>query len=464
MDIINYSKIKKVENSLTQHEIRLASLEESKVKKYGVRRVLGATTPVLERLYDAVGKVANADNDLTKYNIVQNDFDNIFPWSHMRKCIIDATGRIVYEGEASYATTVGDWMIEVPSFYLKHTNDGTYLEYAVSEFPIAGYKQTKKFYIGRFLTAEVDGIHVSSPNTFPKVNLSRPGFRAKALEKGTGWQLEDMYANYILNVLYKIEFANLNSQAILGNGVTSVRYTEDDILQLAETGTNRAVLLNANANNYNIGETISMGTSRGNFAGFQYRIITAKNDLGNGTTEIIFDGEPINTLTTYKLYQAGQKTGKTLNLLSSSGSAVGANGRASISYRGIEDVFGNTWEWIDGAIINENIGYVCLDPSKYADTLTVDYKALSYENAKSNGYAGEMGYDSNYNFAEFTVDVTGGSTTKYCDYYYQAAGLRAPLVGGNFNGSAGAGLRCWSLGGSPGGAALDIGARLLKTP
>lgn len=443
---------------------RLTNLEEAKIKKYGVRRVLGATTPVLERLGDAVGKVANADTDLTKHNVVQNDFDKIFPWSHIRNCIITASGRIIYQGEAGYSEAIGDWMVEIPEFYWKRTNDGIHLEEWVSPYPVGGYTKSEKFYIARFKTSEQDDAHVSKPNSFPKVTLSRAGFRTKAMEKGAGWQLEDLLGNYILNLLYRVEFAHLNSQLILGSGVTSVRYAEDDLAQIAEDNTNRVVLFTANASNYNVGEAISIGTARGNMEGGQYRTILAINDLGNGTKELVFDGTPINVLSTYKVYMAGQVSGKTLGLLSSSGTAIGIDNRSSITYRGIEDIFGNVWEWVDGVLINDHRGYVCVDPGKYTDTVTADYKALSYENAKSNNYAGELGFDSNYPFAEFAVDVTGGSTTKYCDYYYQNTGLRAPCVGGYFACSVIAGLRYWTLGTSPGSATFGVGARLLKTP
>lgn len=436
-------------------------LMESRNKTYGVRRVLGATTPILERLDDAVGLVANADLDLTKHVKVVNDFDDIYPWSHMRKCIVTQTGRVVYEEEAGYSATVGDWMVEVPDFYIKHTHDGIHLEYKISGFPLPGYTKIDSFKIARFKTSEVDGVHVSRPQTFPKVLMGRTAFRTNAVSKGENWFLEDLLRNYAINVLYKVEFANLNSQLMLGNGVTTVRYKEDDLVQLAETGVNRVVLLDANAAFYNIGETISCGTARGSFSGFDYRVISSKQDLGNGTTALVFDGEPANLLTTYKVYQAGQKLGGTIGLTSSSGTAIGVNGRTSVSYRGIEDLFGNVYEWIDGALINDHVGYVCTDPTKYADTITSDYKPLGYVNATVDGYAGEMGYDTNYPFAEFTVEVGGGTTTKQCDYYYQATGLRAPLVGGFFYSGDSAGLRFWHLSYSPSFANIALGSRLL---
>ena len=468
----NYeSRVAGVEAELSAHKLeyvalnagnRLNSLEEAKVKKYGVRRVLGATTAELERLGDAKGLIALADINLTKHNVVRNDFDSIYPWSNMRKCIIKNDGRVVYQGEAGYSTTVGDYMIEIPSFYLKHTNNGTNLEYWVSEHPLAGYEKIDRFHIARFKTSEVGTVHVSRPKTFPKVSMNRGQFRAKALEKGKGWQLEDLKANYVINVLFKIEFAHLNSQLILGNGVTSVRYTDDDLVQIAEDTTNRVVLLSANANGYNLGEAISIGTTRGNMSGGEYRTITAMNDLLNGTKEIIFDGDPVNVLINYKIYQAGQVSGKTIDLLSNSGSAIGANNRSSISYRGIEDPFGNVWEWIDGALVSDHQGYVCVTPENYGDIVTEHYKPLSYKNSSVDGYAGEMGYDSNYPFAEFTTGITGGSTTKYCDYYYQNVGLCAPIVGGFFNYGVNAGLRHWALNNSPANANISFGARLLR--
>ena len=437
------------------------TLESARVKQYGVRRVLNATSPLLTRLGDAVGLVANADKSLTVKSAVVNNFDNIYPWSHMRKCIRTATGQLLYQGEPGYDVAVGDWLIEVPEMYIKHTRDEVNEDIYIAGYPLRDYVRYPKFYIGRCKTTEIDGVHYSRPSTFPKVVLGRTDFRTKALAKGSGWQLADIKARYVLTCLYKVEFANLDSQAVLGSGVTSVRYTEDDISQLEETGVNRIVLLNANAAYYNVGEAISIGTARGSMQGGQYRTILSKNNLGNGTTELVFDGAPINMLTTYKAYEAGQITGKTFSLLASSGSAIGVASRASISYRGIEDIFGNVHEWVDGDLINERAGYVCLDPTKYADTLTADFVPIGYTNGDTNGYAGEMGYSKLFPFAQFPINVTGGSTTKYCDYYYQATGLRAPFVGGSFGDGVNAGLFYWTLIVSPSAASVGVGARLL---
>ena len=76
------------------------------IKRYGVRRKLGATTAELERIGNAIGLVANADTNLERYNVVINDFDTIYPWSHMKKCIITDTGKVIYvTGTTSFTTT-----------------------------------------------------------------------------------------------------------------------------------------------------------------------------------------------------------------------------------------------------------------------------------------------------------------------------------------------------------------------
>jgi hypothetical protein len=150
--------------------------------------------------------------------------------------------------------------------------------------------------------------------------------------------------------------------------------------------------------------------------------------------------------------------------LAASGSAIGASSRASVSYRGIEDIFGNVWEWVDGALINDNLGHVCLDPSKYGDAITSDFIPLGYTNHNANGYPGEMGYDEQFPHAQWPINVTGGTTTKYCDYYYQNTGLRAPAVGGLFSYGSIAGLFSWVLSFSPSYADVYFGARLLFRP
>ena len=70
-------------------------LKSRNAKVYGVRRVLGATSPALERLADSVGKVVEVPID----DSVVTDELNVYPWNTIKECIIDSNGRIWYKGE-----------------------------------------------------------------------------------------------------------------------------------------------------------------------------------------------------------------------------------------------------------------------------------------------------------------------------------------------------------------------------
>ena len=178
----------------------------------------------------------------------------------------------------------------------------------------------------------------------------------------------------------------------------------------------------------------------------------------------MFDGAAVNIAIGNIIAMVAQKTGQTVNLQKPSGKLSGISGRTSFKWRGIEDPFGNLYEWVDGVLINDNKGYICNKPSLFASTLTADYKPLNYTNANTNGYPFEMGYDENYPEAQFPIAVGAGSSTGYADYYYQNTGLRGALFGGGATDGAGAGLFYWFLGGSPSNAGWDLGGRLLFKP
>ena len=64
-----------------------------------------------------------------------------------------------------------------------------------------------------------------------------------------------------------------------------------------------------------------------------------------------------------------------------SGSIIN-DGKHSMIYRGIEDIFGNVWQVVDGINIKDNVTYINYNPATYAvDTFDGDYKALSYINS-----------------------------------------------------------------------------------
>ena len=454
-------------------EADVVTLKSKAVKQYGVRRTLNASSTLLERLSDGVGLVANVPTD---DSVVQNDFDAVYPFSQIKECIIDATGRVHYKGDPTYAAAIGDWMVEVPLYYVKDVRTETTQEEYFSAFKLDGYRIPKDFiredgtvcqkvYYGRFKTGKDGTTDVSRPGFVPSNYRNLASFRTGARAKGAGWQ--EVGINYVkdfLHKLYKIEFANLNSQTVFGPGITSVRYTSTDKAVIAGTAVNRFVTTIAIASNFNVGNVINIGTTLGGNNVASMRVITAINALDASNSEIVFDGAAVNIAIGNIIAMVAQKTGQTVNLQKPSGKLSGISGRTSFKWRGIEDPFGNLYEWVDGVLINDNKGYICNKPSLFASTLTADYKPLSYINANANGYPFEMGYDENYPEAQFPIAVGAGSSTGYADYYYQNTGLRGAFFGGDAANGAYAGLSYWFLNYAPSAADWGLGGRLMYKP
>lgn len=109
-----------------------------------------------------------------------------------------------------------------------------------------------------------------------------------------------------------------------------------------------------------------------------------------------------------------------------------ANAKATaVIYRGVENIFGNIYQWCDGINLTSYNAWVCKDRSQYAsDKVSSPYVKLGYADASSGGYITKMGYDSNYPEVQ-RATATGGSDSTYCpDYFNSYSNSRAVLVGG----------------------------------
>jgi hypothetical protein len=119
----------------------------------------------------------------------------------------------------------------------------------------------------------------------------------------------------------------------------------------------------------------------------------------------------------------------------------------SMIYRGIEDILGNIWCFIDGININNNQPYICHDSTKYAvDKYDDGYEELQYSCPSANGYVKHLGFAGSNPLALLPTEVGGSSGTYVTDNYYQATGQRIVLIGGGWYFGLGAGLFCWAFG------------------
>ena len=261
-----------------------------------------------------------------------------------------------------------------------------------------------------------------------------------------------------------IEFGTLNIQSIM-QGYVNGRYgAETDLAEIAENTTNRIIINNASADGYKAGQTISIGTSRHGTNVCYGRVITAIETYDANNKAIYFDGEPVDIAVGNYLMNSGAVNGFSRKIASSSGS-IGDNtsGKYPCVWRGIENPFGNIWQFVDGVNITDNQAWICKDADKYASNLfTVPYEQLSYINSNANGSTKEFGFDHRNPFAEFATDISGGTSTYYSDYHYQNTGQRVARFGGLWNNGSSAGLSSWNLYSASSDTYVDLGGRLVK--
>ena len=131
-------------------------------------------------------------------------------------------------------------------------------------------------------------------------------------------------------------------------------------------------------------------------------------------------------------------TGATISLGNASGAASGTNGLSAISYRGVENFWGNIWKFVDGININNWNVYVA-NESFASDTYSGNYSFLFTASTVS-------GFPIDIRFPHFISDGSGGSSTSHLhDYYSQGTGQRTAVFGGHWNYDSRAGGFHWRL-------------------
>lgn len=368
--------------------------------------------------------------------------------SKMRRCVLRDNGTVAYYLHATDSTkrdtgaaanltgADGQVMVEIPKHYRKFEFDGTDLIALISEYPLPGFHEVPKMYRSAY-EATVDRTVAATPklasvvnttaafrggnnNTaydgtyrsflgLPATGISLTNFRNYARNRGTaglngkGWNC-DLYAAQLATYwLFVIEYANLNSQAAYNAATDENGYKQGGL------GDGVTTMSSGNWSTYN---------------GY-YPVVPCgvTNSLGNNTGVVphTIDNE---TGVSY-----------TFNVP---------------SYRGIENPFGHIWSWTDGCkceIQSEEAGglskfYVCDDPAQFQDS---SYNGYDYRGdlPRKEGYVKRiMGGEFGENMP---VEVGGGSTTYFADYFYtniptSGTAMRGVLFGGGAYSGAFAGL------------------------
>lgn len=298
----------------------------------------------------------------------------------MKRCVLNADGTVKYYLSATDSTkkadgsaaildgTDGNVMVEIPKFWYKYENVGGVHKWSISDAAQFGYEVHPAFIRGgveksfRYYCAyqgyTLGTRLISGSGRVPTANKTRATFRTEAAANGTGWSQIDWNLLIAVQLLYLVEYANFNTQAMLGQGIT---------------------------------------------AGSVYTAVTgSSNSLGNASSP------STNTSTQF------------------------------MSYRGIENWYGQIYKFIDGVNISSYVYYVNNNPATFADGVTTgDYVNTGITSATASGYVKDIVANKN----GFVASVaTGGSASTFIpDYFSQSTGLRIMAFGGYAGTGAAAG-------------------------
>ncbi|ARK28804.1 hypothetical protein [Halalkalibacter krulwichiae] len=298
------------------------------------------SSPQMTRTDAAEGLVANVGVD---GELVKNDFDRMPIFGEM------------HEAEDEY----GNRFTRIPKFYIQKTGGKNHLIKRVSKTRYPGFylpwlfwdfeknEELEYYDHGKYKgSLSADGKLESKFGTIPTVFRNIVQFRNDARNNNdanaglTGYQQLDIHAQDVLETLIHIEFATLNSQSVM-QGLVSGAYSDSHTITLTEQGVNRAVVSNATAGQFVVGQSISIGSSRGNTSVVHGRTVTDINVVDESNQEIVFDGDPIDVTEGNVIWSSGWRNGFSADIAASSGS-IGDNtsGRYPCMYRGIESPWG----------------------------------------------------------------------------------------------------------------------------
>lgn len=129
---------------------------------------------------------------------------------------------------------------------------------------------------------------------------------------------------------------------------------------------------------------------------------------------------------------------------------------------GIEDVFGNVFDWCDGVTFSGATVYSTTDYNNFTDSTTNMVNIGSRPTSK--GYISALTYNTAQPFLNYPSAASGDATQYYCDSeYYSSSGV-VLVVGGSWDYGASAGLWCSSGSNGASSSSSNFGGRLVYRP
>lgn len=403
---------------------------------------------------DVLGLQADFENNSFKRlsaaeNLIAgSDFDAFGMYGGRKRCNVADDGSIVaYYGDAEYTEdgSNGQVMVYQPKFYykvvpvkLENTDTETgycmrKVNYYICEKPKVGFKLHPAFY-------DENGNEINY--------VLYSAYEGCIFSEAEGrYLLDDEQGLTDLNVDKISSIAN--AKPVSGNPQNLSRNNIEKMAENRGSGWHGEGIKTLSANQLLM--VIEMGT------------FNIQSALGRGVVDITDNGESNNSVV----------SGTTSYLGNISGQAAGENGVSAISYRGIENPYGNILKTIDGINIwgNGNMKggqvYICSDFNYSTNNDSGNYEATGIYAPDISGYISAFGYSEKFDWLFIPVEANGNSVAPVGDYVTvgkDVNGYNIVLYGGYWSRNTMAGAFCIGLDAGMSTKHRTVGGRLVYIP
>jgi hypothetical protein len=368
---------------------------------------------------------ANLADVLTAYGLSWNESTDAYArtggsayttiQSKMRRCLLNSSGGVITYLSATnsnYTDTGvsadltggnGNVMVEIPKFYYKYSYAGNTHNWSISLLPLDGYFVHPAFNKGG---VEVEHRYIGA------YNASTDG---SVLKSVSGQYCDCSMTRNTMRTRARAIGTGWGIQDF--NLVSAIQ-----LLMIVEFGT------------FNTQSAIGMGRTQlsgGSWVdGSYYGLNGLSNSIGNATGNVNYSGD-------------ADDAGADLNYM---------------SYRGIENFYGNVWKFVDGINVQDHIPFISNNPALFADdTFTGSYISAGITMPDSHGWQNTLAQTGT---GFFPATVGAGSSTKITDYYWQSSGNKVGLLGGSADYGSYAGAFCLDAYDASSYSAVDFGSVL----
>ena len=430
--------------------IHRAVVERQKDKIYSVVFDTSSTNPKGTRADAAKGMVAGINGE-------KNDFDNAYPWKSIKE-VTDEQGNV---------------FVRIPKFYerFEQNEESEKMTVSVSAHPHKGFHVAPAFLkgdetieyidIGKYEASLKDGHLKSVSGEMPEVT-DHTLDQYRAVAEADGNQLFDWRSHQALQTLFSVEFANMDSQAVMSGETQYLAY----VYELSADEISEKKISEFSVSSESIDEAMLIdaeGTDLIKFAKANLSHIDVSYSYENedseevyvektvsGSIELNSDGDDIakiklnealdiskmsaeDSLTiafgSYFYHKTGSSDGRKG---SSSGASMKSLEVTSMNYRGVENWYGNTYTWCDGLATyqdDQDAKFVCVSLDATKNNNRDSYKKYSTDaealqdgiifqefDMTSDECAWLMdGFSFSYSSEAYTIGFVGGSCVNSCD-------------------------------------------------